>query len=104
MYTATFMIRIANYDDDFHRLNQRIIDVAEANPGYLGRESWEQDDRNVVILYWRSLEDLERFANHPDHLEAKRQYQRWYGGYRVLVAQVLRDYGDGAYPGKPEDC
>ena len=33
----------------------------------------------------------------PDHLAAKARYREWYDGYRVLVAEVLRDYGDGRY-------
>lgn len=97
MYTATFMIRIRAYDDDFHRVNQSVIDLAESSPGYLGRESWTEEDRNVVILYWETLDHLKAFAEHPVHLAAKRQYQRWYDGYRVLVGEVLRDYGDGRY-------
>lgn len=92
------MVKVGTYDDEFHRLNDRIIAIAEANPGYLGRESWTEGDRNVVILYWRTLEDLRAFGEHPDHLRAKSRYQEWYGGYKVIIAEVLREYGDGNYP------
>lgn len=98
MYSATFMVKIASYDEEFHRLNDRIIKIAEDNPGYLGRESWTEDDRNVVILYWRSLEDLRAFGAHPEHLRAKSRYKEWYDGYKVVIAEVLREYGDGEYP------
>lgn len=93
MYTATFMIRVKAYDADFYALNEAIIAIAEANPGYIDRESWTDGERNVVILYWKTLEDLQAFAQHPKHLEAKRQYHRWYASYRVLIAEVLRSYG-----------
>lgn len=98
MYSATFMVKIAGYDEEFHRLNDHIIRIAEANPGYLGRESWNDGDRNVVILYWRSLEDLRTFGMHPDHLLAKSRYKEWYEGYKIVIAEVLREYGDGQYP------
>lgn len=99
LYTATFMINVGNYDDEFHTLNSKVIAAAESNPGYLGRESWDDGDRNIVILYWRSLEDLASFSSHPDHLAAKQRYQEWYGGYQVLVSEVKRAYGDGNYEG-----
>jgi len=98
MFSATFMVRVAGYDEQFHKLNNRIIEIAEANPGYLGRESWLDGDRNVVVLYWKTLEDLQAFGTHPEHLHAKAQYKSWYAGYKVIIAEVLREYGDGNYP------
>ncbi len=98
MYSATFMVEVGSYDDEFHRLNDRVIEIAEASPGYLGRESWTEGDRNVVILYWRTLEELKEFGQHPEHLEAKSRYREWYAGYKVVIAEVLREYGDGRYP------
>ena len=99
MYTATFMIKVNKYDDEFHELNNKVIDAAESNPGYLGRESWVDEERNVVILYWDNLSDLKDFSNHPDHLVAKKRYEEWYGGYQVLISEVVRSYGDGNYDG-----
>ncbi len=98
MFSATFMVEIASYDEEFHRLNNRIIEIAESHPGYLGRESWIDGQRNVVILYWKTLDDLREFGMHPDHLRAKARYRSWYSGYKVVIAQVLREYGDGDYP------
>jgi len=97
MYTATFMIKMKKYDEEFHVLNEKVIAAAEANPGYRGRESWIDGDRNVVILYWDSLEALKQFSNHPDHLKAKKRYQEWYSGYKILISEVIKDYGDGNY-------
>ena len=31
----------------------------------------------------------------PRHLEAKRQYRKWYAGYQVVISRVERAYGDG---------
>lgn len=98
MYSATFMVKVGSYDEEFHRLNDRIIEIAEASEGYLGRESWLDGDRNVVILYWASLAALAEFGQHPDHLQAKARYKEWYDGYKVVIAEVLRQYGDGNYP------
>ena len=42
------------------------------------------------------LEALREFSAHPSHLEAKRQYQRWYRGYHIVIAEIVRSYGDDA--------
>jgi heme-degrading monooxygenase HmoA len=96
-YLVSFQWEAGEYDAEFHRLNAAIDAVAKAMPEFLGVESWRSPDgrRGNAVYYWRSLEALQAFGTHPDHLEAKRQYARWYTGYRVVVAEVLREYGDG---------
>lgn len=100
-YSVSFQWAPGEYDAEFHRLNAIIDAVAKANPGYDGVESWRSLDgrRGNAVYYWTSLEALQAFATHPAHLEAKRQYARWYAGYRVVVAEVLREYGDGQLDG-----
>ena len=99
MYTSAFTFAKREYDDEFHRLNALIDAVAQANPGYLGRESWQAVEgtcRNVTY-YWRDLESLHAVSRDPAHREAKRQYERWYRGYHIVIAEVVRAYGDGGF-------
>ena len=99
MYSATFMWEPGEYDDEFHRLNEIIDAVACSLPGFVGVDGWQSADgkRRSAVYYWDSLDTLESFSRHPAHLEAKKQYSRWYNGYHVVVAKVLRSYGDGAF-------
>jgi len=97
VYTAAFIYTISDYDDEFHRLNALIDAVARSLPDYLGSESWISEDgkKNNSTYYWSSLESLKQFSTHPQHLEAKRQYSRWYEGFHIVVSEVMRSYGDG---------
>lgn len=97
MYIASFHWIPGTYDEEFHRLNAAIDAVARANPGLLGVESWHAQDgvRRCANYYFRDLATLEAFARAPAHIEAKRQYARWYEGYHIVVSQVVRSYGDG---------
>lgn len=97
LYTVSFQWEAGEYDAEFHRLNALIDAVARSLPGFKGVESWRSSDGRLgnAVYWWDSLDDLQTFASHPAHLEAKRQYARWYVGYRVVVAEVIRDYGDG---------
>jgi len=97
MYCSTFIFRAGQYDEEFHRLDQRIADIARAIPGYLREETWENTSAGLIqnIYYWESEEALLQLINHPAHLEAKSKQARWLDGYRVVIAQVIREYGDG---------
>ena len=97
MYSAAFIFEPGVYDTRFHELNALIDRAAKATLGYLGAESWRSANGKVAnaTYYWESLEALRSFSSHPDHLEAKRQYSRWYHGFHIVISQVIRSYGDG---------
>ncbi|MGS0896952.1 antibiotic biosynthesis monooxygenase family protein [Burkholderia stagnalis] len=102
MYASTFIFRAGRYDDEFHRLDRRIAEMARAIPGYLGEETWENPAAGLIqnVYYWESEAALQQLMQHPAHIEAKAKQARWLDGYRVVIAKVLREYGDGAL-GKP---
>lgn len=108
MYSSTFIFAAKQFDDAFHRLDQEIAAAAKAIPGYLGEESWENKASGLVsnVYYWESLEALEQLVKHPRHLEAKAGQSNWLAGYKVVISQVIRAYGDSglghALPVPPE--
>jgi heme-degrading monooxygenase HmoA len=97
MYASTFIFKAGQYDDEFHRLDQQIAEIARAIPGYLGEETWENTGGGLIqnTYYWESEEALLQLVNHPTHLEAKSKQATWLEGYRVVISKVLRQYGDG---------
>ncbi len=100
MYSASFIFKPGEYDDEFHRLNGLIDQAAKATDGYIGAETWRSADGKTLnaMYYWESLEALQSFSRNPNHLEAKKQYSRWYDGYHIVVAEVIRSYGDDTIP------
>jgi len=100
MISAAFIWEPGNYDDDFNALNALIEEAATSTPGYLGVEYWISEDakRNNAIYYWADLESLKALSAHPKHIEAKRRYAEWYKGYRVVISEVVKSYGDDAFP------
>lgn len=99
MYSATFMFIKGEFDDDFYALNKQLTEIAESYAGFMGGDVWRgKDERVCAIYYWENLDDLHAFAKHPTHIEAKRQYKRWYQGYQIVLAEIIKSYGDGGYP------
>lgn len=97
MYTSTFTFKKKQYDRAFYQLDEQIATLARAIPGYLGEESWENSVTGQIsnVYYWDSLEALQSLINNPAHQQAKAAQAQWLDGYQVIVAQVLRSYGDG---------
>lgn len=96
MYSATFSFAKGEYDDEFHRRDQAIAELAKSIPGYLGEEAWENTASGLIstVYYWETLDALRQLVEHPMHLAAKREQGRWLKGYHITIAQVLRSYGD----------
>ncbi|WP_296655222.1 antibiotic biosynthesis monooxygenase [Paraburkholderia sp.] len=96
MISATFTFKPGQYNEEFHRLDQQIAEIARSIHGYLGEETWENPQSGLVqnIYYWESEEALQQLVTHPVHLEAKSKQAQWLNGYRVIIAQVIREYGD----------
>lgn len=97
MYSSTFIFATKQFDDAFHRLDQKIAAAARAIPGYLGEEAWENSTTGLTsnVYYWQSLEALQMLIEHPTHLEAKAAQSNWLNGYQVIISEVIRTYGDG---------
>ena len=97
MYTSTFTFAKGDYDAEFFALDDRITAIARAIPGYLGEEAWENVATGLIsnVYYWDSMEALQQLMAHPDHREAKQAQAKWLKGYQVVIAEVVRTYGDG---------
>ncbi|MDN4595665.1 antibiotic biosynthesis monooxygenase family protein [Leifsonia virtsii] len=95
VYTSTFIFTAMPYDDEFHRLNDEIAERARAIPGFLGEESWGNPETGLhsEVYYWSSLDALHQLIGMDTHREAKRLHDRWIGPYRVVIGQVLSEYG-----------
>lgn len=100
MYSVSFIYEPGQYDAEFQQLNDRIDRVARSIQGFLGAESWRSPDgrKSNATYYWETMDALKELSSHPKHLEAKRQYSRWYDGFHIVMSEVIRSYGDGAFP------
>ncbi len=98
MLSASFIFTEADLNDEFFALDAKIAAAAKATPGFLGKENWVTADgaKKKSTYYWQDQSALKAFSSHPLHLEAKKQYQKWYGGFHVVISEVVKSYGDGA--------
>jgi len=99
MLMASFIFTETNLDAEFFRLDALILQAAKDTEGYLGKENWQTADgaKRNSVYYWEHADALRQFSRHPAHIEAKQHYDKWYGGFHVVISEVTKSYGDGAF-------
>jgi heme-degrading monooxygenase HmoA len=98
VYSVEFIFKPGKYDEEFHTLDDFIQHFAESMDGYIGKQVWQSPDGKVInsTYYWKDKESIKAFSSHPKHIEAKKQYTRWYDGYHIVISKIERSYGDNA--------
>ncbi len=78
---------------DYGAVAQRMVDLAEAQPGYLGHESARDSEGfGITISYWRDEAAALAWRVQAEHREAQRLGQeRFYAAYALRVARVERE-------------
>lgn len=70
-------------------------EIVSAMPGYISNEDFISEDgnRDLSIVRFESLEALEKWREHPEHLEAQRLARKLYfESYHIQVLTTVREY------------
>ena len=96
-FAVIFSSRRSATDDGYGAMADRMVELARQQPGFLGVESARGDDGfGITVSYWRSLDDIEAWRTHAEHLEAQRLgHRQWYDGFELRVAKVERARSKG---------
>ena len=80
-------------DNNYAGIAERMVELAEQQPGYLGHES-ARNELGITVSYWSSLEDIQNWKMNTEHLNAQRNgREEWYAQYKTRICKVERDYG-----------
>ncbi|EKN01012.1 MULTISPECIES: antibiotic biosynthesis monooxygenase family protein [Acidocella] len=94
MYVVIFRAQIAQLDEDYSAMAQRLRDMALQEFGCLEFHALSEGDEEIALSYWRDLEAIKAWKAQTAHLLAQNTGRaRWYGAYRVEIAEISRAYG-----------
>jgi len=94
-YAVIFSSMRTKDDNDYRETSDRMAELAQQQPGYLGHES-VREELGITISYWASLEDIKNWKKNTEHLFAQQQgRERWYRSYKTRICKVERDYDFG---------
>ncbi len=91
-YAVIFTSIRTEGDDGYADMSERMVELAQQQPGYLGHES-ARNETGITVSYWESLEAIRNWKMNTEHLLAQ-QYgkEKWYSQYKVRICKVERDY------------
>lgn len=91
-YAVIFTSIRTEGDDGYADTSERMVELAQQQPGYLGHES-ARNETGITVSYWESLEAIRNWKMNTEHVLAQ-QYgkQKWYSQYKVRICKVERDY------------
>ena len=92
-YAVIFTSLRTTVEEGYAVTADRMVELAEQQPGYLGHES-ARDTLGITVSYWQSLEAIQQWKQQSAHQLAQ-QYgkQKWYTAYKTRICLVESDYG-----------
>lgn len=79
-------------DSGYAETAKQILELASAQPGFLGFESARQEI-GITVSYWASQEAITAWKENITHRQAQSRAKDWYREFRVRVCRVEREYG-----------
>lgn len=85
-------------DQGYAVMAGRMVELARAQPGFLGVESArDAEGFGITVSYWKDEASVAAWKAHAEHAVAQRLgRERWYGAFRLRVCRVERESGMGA--------
>ena len=92
-YAVIFTSIRTEGENGYAETAERMAELAQQQPGYLGHES-AREETGITVSYWESLEAIRNWKMNTEHLFAqKKGREEFYSAYKVRIAKVERDYG-----------
>ena len=85
-------------DQGYAAMAERMVELARAQPGFLGVESArDAEGFGITVSYWKDEASIAAWKAHAEHAVAQRLGRdRWYGAFRLRVCRVERESGQDA--------
>ncbi|HEY4799770.1 MAG TPA: DUF4188 domain-containing protein [Bacteroidia bacterium] len=71
----------------YYELDDQLMEMAKEDPGFLGWENVKNGNQSIFISYWSDMEAINRWRTNETHMEAKKQFSKW---YKRLLSQICK--------------
>lgn len=77
---------------DYGTTAERMMELAQQQPGFLGVESARGSDRlGITVSYWTDEASITSWKRHLEHMEAQANGRaRWYEQYVLRICHVMK--------------
>ena len=92
-YAVIFTSTRTEGDNGYGEAANRMLELAERQPGFIGVES-ARESVGITVSYWTDLKAIKTWKANSEHLEAQKTGRKsWYSSFKVRISKVERDYG-----------
>ena len=92
-YAVIFTSIRTEKEDGYGEMADRMVELAQQQPGFLGIES-AREEVGITVSYWADLEAIKKWKANSEHLQAQKLgHKSWYDSFKVRISKVDRDYG-----------
>jgi heme-degrading monooxygenase HmoA len=91
-YAVIFTSVRTDGDNDYAQTAMQMLELASAQPGFLGYESARQEI-GITVSYWSGLEAIKDWEAHAVHRQAQDRANDWYSAFRIRICRVESEYG-----------
>ena len=89
IFTAEMAADLSGYAETAQRMNE----LVQEQPGYIGKYHSMEGNREITISYWESREAVKAWKAHPEHRTAQELGRaKWYTDYQVQIACIDKFY------------
>ncbi len=91
-YAVIFTSVRSEGDNGYEKTANRMMELAEQQPGFLGAES-ARDKLGINVSYWTDLASIKNWKANAEHLDAQKNGRKlWYKSFKTRISKVERDY------------
>ena len=77
-YAVIFTSTRTEGNHGYAAMSDRMIELAEKQPGFLGVEH-AREDLGITVSYWKDLESIKNWKHHAEHSIARQKgREEWY--------------------------
>ncbi|KAB2859359.1 MAG: antibiotic biosynthesis monooxygenase [Flavobacteriales bacterium] len=91
-YAVIFTSVKMENDEGYDEMAERMVELAQQQPGFLGVES-ARNEIGITVSYWKDLASIKKWKEHAEHTIAREKGRSdWYKAFKTRIAKVERDY------------
>ena len=91
MYAVIFKATVAELDDEYTRMAQRLKELAFEKYGCQDFVSVCEGIEEIAISYWETEQQIQDWKNDPEHRLAQAMGRdKWYRSFSIEICEIIR--------------
>ena len=93
MYVVIFKAKIHQLDPHYFILAKQLREKALTQFNCQKFEALTENNQEVTLSYWQSLDDIQNWRNDAEHLMAQQLgLSKWYQSIEIEICQIQKSY------------